>query len=151
MVFNPHRREVSRFIHVDTANINPTTNKGAYSVIFGEHIPVQDYNNVIKIELKALKFNDTISNDYVFFKIKNIDGKIDSTSGIDQASSICYIDSTDDGKKPIYDFGGSEFIFDPMISKLTKLDIELLDYNGVPVDKSHSFVLKVTYIEGNFY
>ena len=156
----PRRREVERFIHVDSRDFNGIT-KSKYHVIFGTHIPVQDYNNVIKLELKAFMSKAPtdpitgINEDYVFFKIKNVDGKLDSTSSVNEACTVCYFDTpTANTKRPIY-FGGNSFEFNPPIAKLSKLDIEIVTHDGEPCVISdvgpQSFLLKITYIEGNMY
>ena len=174
---HPRRREVERFIHVDSRDFNGSE-ISSYNICFGPlpkdndgklidvpagsaYLPVQDYNNVIKLELKAFMSNKPPSEDYVIFKIKNVDGKVDTTTGIGDACTVCYFDPN--GKKPIY-FGGTEFEFNPPISKLSNLKIDIVDHennycdirepgNGNDGNKigSQSFLLKITYIEGNLY
>ena len=144
------RREVERFIHVDSRDF-PQLTESSYSIIFGRDIPVQDYNNVIKIELKSLVSKKPNGEDYVFFRIKNVDGKVDSTTNISDATTICYFDS--DERKPIH-FDDNYFIFNPPISKLSKLEIDIIKRDKKFCDISvnnQSFVLKITYIEGNLY
>lgn len=160
----PRRREVERFIHVDSRDFFPALTESSYNIIFGKHIPIQDYNNVIKLELKTFMSGkpdlntDSTKEDYVFFKIKNVDGKVDSTSGTNDASTVCYFEptTTNSEKKPIY-FGGNVFEFNPPISKLSKLNIDIVKNDGTIAyakldNVNHqSFLLKITYIEGNLY
>jgi len=176
----PRRREVERFIHVDSRDC-PNLNESKYEILFGFseskdkygniiqlsekqfNIPIQDYNNVIKIELKTYMSSKPSDEDYVFFKIKNIDGKVDSTSTLVDSATVCYFESQLTDKKPIY-FGGNTFEFNPPIAKLSKLNIDILKRNAdsayVPMtigtndsnDTDYqSFLLKITYIEGNLY
>jgi len=148
---HPRRREVERFIHVDSRDFDGLK-KSSYNIIFGKHIPIQDYNNVIKLELKVLMSDKPVIEDYVIFKIKNVQGKVDSTTGIDDACTVCYFDTN--VKKPIY-FGGTEFEFNPPIAKLSKLQVDIVKRNGdfctISSEVSQSFLLKITYIEGNLY
>ena len=163
---HPHRRIVERFIHIDSRNFKDII-KSSYNICFGPlptnniipqgtaYIPIQDYNNVIKIELKAFISDKPENEDYVIFKIKNVEGKVDTTTGVQDACTVCYFEPT--GKKPIY-FGGTEFEFNPPISKLTKLQIDVVtgkneycQINNGSAEKSQSFLLKITYIEGNLY
>lgn len=146
----PQRREIKRFIHIDTSNLTSESNKSKYTIKFGENIPVQDYNNVIKLEFKTIQFEKDTPAKYVQFKIKNIDGDIDSTSSIQNACTICYLDPLQKDK-PIVDFAGGIFNFDTMLSKLTKLDIEIFNESGHALDVNHSYVIEITYVEGNFY
>ena len=116
---HPRRREVERFIHIDSRDFSGLS-VSSYNIKFGPlpdnnlipsgtaYIPVQDYNNVIKLELKAFMSDKPDNEDYVIFKIKNVDGKVDTTTGVVDACTVCYFDSND--KKPIY-FGGTEFDF----------------------------------------
>jgi hypothetical protein len=159
----PQRREEVRYIHIDSKKFSSTT-KNKYTINFnvsssgnvhpedGTFIPVQDYNNITKIELKVFKLSNTNQSDnddqsdYVIFKLKNIDGHFDSNTNTQNASSIIYFD----GNKPVFD-NDSEFNFNPTIAKLSKLDIELIGSDGNVFNKDHSFILKLTYIEGNLY
>ena len=149
----PKRREVKRFIHVDTTHFDPP-DISSYTVNFGNNgnIPVQDYNNVIKLKFKIIQFQEEIEAKYVQLKIKNIDGDIDSTSSVQNASTICYLDATKKNK-PIVDFAGGIYNFDTMLSKLTKLEIQIFDESGnlITSNNDHSFVIEITYIEGNLY
>jgi len=158
----PRRREVERFIHVDSRDF-PDLYESKYEILFGSNIPIQDYNNVIKLELKTFMSSKPKDADYVFFKIKNIDGKVDSTSTLVDSATVCYFESQLTDKKPIY-FGGNTFEFNPPIAKLSKLNIDILKRNAdsayVPMtigtndsnDTDYqSFLLKITYIEGNLY
>ena len=157
----PGRREVERFIHVDSRDFPELTNS-SYNIIFGKDIPIQDYNNVVKLELKAFMSDKPDNEDYVLFKIKNVDGKVDTTTGVVDACTVCYFDPTTVGvKKPIY-FGGTEFEFNPPIAKLSKLQIDVVKHDGSFCDinsnhiineqyQTQSFLLKITYIEGNLY
>jgi len=147
----PRRREVERFIHVDSRDF-PGLTESSYNIIFGKHIPIQDYNNVIKLELKAFISDKPLNEDYVFFKIKNIESKVDSTTNISDACTVCYFEPND--KKPIY-FGGTEFEFNPPIAKLSKLQVDVVTKDNIPCIindvNTQSFLLKITYIEGNLY
>ena len=153
----PRRREVSRFIHVDSRDF-ADLKTSQYKIEFGKDIPIQDYNNVIKLELKAFVSERPNNEDYVIFKIKNIDGCVDSTTSVTDAATVCYFFPS--GKKPIY-FGGNVFNFYPPISTLSKLEIDILKRNSngsfIPFDINttqtnyQSFLLKITYIEGNLY
>ena len=161
---HPIRREVERFIHIDSRDF-PDLFESKYEIIFGideqGSIPIQDYNNVIKLELKAFVSDKPVNEDYVFFKIKNVDGKVDSTTYIQDASTVCYFEPNE--KKPVY-FGGNVFEFNPPIAKLSKLNIDIVKRDGTYCDiniavpdpdseevSSQSFLLKITYIEGNLY
>ena len=180
---HPRRRKVERFIHVDSRDF-PGITESSYNICFGPpptnnlvptgsaYIPIQDYNNVIKLELKAFISEKPLNEDYVIFKIKNVDGKVDTTTGVVDASTVCYFDPTTIGKKPIY-FGGTEFEFNPPIAKLSKLQVDIITRNGTPcsvntvltdddgngltdddgndLTTTQSFLLKITYIEGNLY
>ena len=164
----PRRREVERFIHVDSRDFGDLATT-QYKISFGlnshipdntANIPIQDYNNVTKIELKSFLSQKPPGEDYVIFKIKNIDGKVDSTSQLGDISTICYFDPTSSptDKKPIY-FGGNTFLFNPPLAKLTKLEIDILkrttdgEYKTYDINNENyqSFLLKITYIEGNLY
>ena len=155
----PRRREVERFIHVDSRDFHNLV-ESKYEILFGSNnipdqksnIPIQDYNNVIKLELKAFMSDKPVDEDYVIFKIKNVDGKVDTTTGVVDACTVCYFDPN--GKKPIY-FGGTEFEFNPPIAKLSKLQVDVVKHDGsfctINETKTQSFLLKITYIEGNLY
>ena len=155
----PQRRQESRFIHIDASSnkytvhfgLNNLTGRDKLTTSAHYHIPIQDYNNVNKIELVTFKLNNgvTLDTEYIMLEIKNIDGKVDSTTSCQNATTVCYLDGT----KPIY-FTDRIFEFYPSISKLSKLDIELKDNSGnlIPLESlEHSFLLKITYTEGNFY
>lgn len=148
---HPRRREVERFIHVDSRDFTGLT-RSSYNIIFGKNIPIQDYNNVVKLELKAFMSDKPDNEDYVIFKIKNVDGKVDTTTGVVDACTVCYFDPN--GKKPIY-FGGTEFEFNPPLAKLSKLQVDVVTRDGIfctiDENKTQSFLLKITYIEGNLY
>ena len=182
----PRRREEVRYIHVDskqfsntqkskyTINFNVSTSQrknldingnhdGTYTVSTpdtGTFIPIQDYNNITKIELKVFKISNSnldpssestqstySDQDYVILKIKNIDGHFDSNTPTQDASSIIYFDN----KKPTFFEDQTEFQFNPPLSKLNKLDVELIGSDNNEFNYNHSFVLKITYIEGNLY
>ena len=177
----PRRREEVRYIHIDSTKLPNGTDKNKYTINFdvstsrrenldsdGKHdgtytvstpqsgtfIPIQDYNNITKIELKVFKIANSVStapalsDDYVLFKIKDIDGHFDSNTQTQNATAIIYFD----GNKPTFFEDQTEFNFNPPISKLTKLDIELIGSDTTAVfNHNHSFVLKITYIEGNLY
>ena len=163
----PRRREVERFIHVDSRDFSDLK-ESKYEIMFGKNIPIQDYNNVIKLQLKAFSSEKPDGEDYVYFKIRNVDGKVDTTSKkIVDASTVCYFEPV--GKRPIY-FGGNVFEFNPPIAKLSKLNIDIIKRDGTycnirdPDEEgytdteddsnrigSQSFLLKITYIEGNLY
>ena len=163
----PQRREESRYIHIDTSVFDENAEKNKYKIRFNTNgknstedinfhmIPIQDYNNVIKLELKFFKFkNDLSANyEYIFLKLKNVDGKVDSSTSCQDSTAVIYFD----GKKPTL-FEDYEFRFNPPISRLTELSVELRDNDNnliTPPDDDttvdHSFLLKVTYIEGNIY
>lgn len=153
----PQRREEVRYIHIDTAVFHDNDNKSQYKIKMNtdldtnnHSIPIQDYNNVSKIELKVFKFAVDLNEkyEYVILKIKNIDGHIDSNTKTQDATAVIYFDST----KPTFFDDQNTFSFSPPLANLNKVDIELLDTNGDFIDPTnHSFVLKLTYIEGNMY
>lgn len=165
----PIRRIESRYIHVDSRDFSGLQT-ASYKVLCGTppddpnnipvgsfYLPVQDYNNVIEIELKALALNKPLKESYVVFKIENTDGKVDSTSKVYDATTMCYFEN--DSTKTTF-FGGNVFKFQPPIAKLTKLNIQILKRNNndfIPInmindDNDHqSFLLKISYIEGNIY
>jgi hypothetical protein len=138
----PRIREEKRVLHIDKS-------VGSYRIRFGNDVPIQDYNNVSKLRLKAFKFaSPPPSTEYIIMKIKNIDGKIDSniTKGQD-ASAIIYFD----GDKPSF-FNDTVFVFSPVIKKLTELNVELYDSSENLLSNSrHSYVFEVSYVEGNQY
>jgi len=187
---HPRRREVERFIHIDSRDFSDLK-QSSYNICFGSlptnnivptgsaYIPVQDYNNVVKLELKVFISDKPDNEDYVLFKIKNIEGKVDTTTDIVDACTVCYFDQSttttttttvadedpesttvteiitnSNSKKPIY-FGGTEFEFNPPISKLSKLEIDVITSDGnfceISKTKTQSFLLKITYIEGHLY
>ena len=150
----PARRMESRFLHFDSRDLQNVT-ESSFAINFGTDVPIQDYNNVVQIELKVMSAEKPATEDYALFKIKNIDGKVDSTNQQGDITTVVYFE---DNRKPVF-FGGNKFEFQPPISKLNKLNIDVLTRDGtgnfVPMDvtgtKHMSFLLKITYIEGNFY
>ena len=151
----PTRRIESRYLHFDSRDF-PQVTQSSFSIEFGRDIPIQDYNNVVGIELKVLSAEKPENEDYALFKIKNIDGKVDSTNQQGDITTVVYFEDT---RKPIF-FGGNKFEFSPPIAKLTKLNIDILTkdatsgdfvYMNVTGSKHISFLLKITYIEGNLY
>lgn len=149
----PGRRLESRFIHIDSRDFS--SSKSKFNVEFGKHIPIQDYNNVIRLELKVLCMDKPVDEDYAIFKIKNIDGKVDATNQMGDITTVVYFEGS---RQPVF-FGGNKFEFQPALSKLTKLDIEILKRNSdstfelLDVTNTNyiSFLLKISYIEGNLY
>ena len=150
----PRTREEKRIVHIDTKNL---LDPREYEIKFGKlpdpytglYIPIDDYNNVVKISLKTFKFQTAPDDEeYVFLYIKNIDGKVDSTTPCQNASAVVYFDGT----KPSF-FNDTEFVFNPSISKLNSLNVQILGSDGNLVEDGHqhSYVLEITYIEGNVY
>ena len=166
-MITPRVREEHRFVHVDSS-LFIQDEKNKYTISLGSSgirdannkflspqpenfhcIPVQDYNNIVKVELVTFKFsNEAPDTDYVFLKIKNINGKVDSSTPCQDSTAVIYFE----GSNPTM-FRDHEFMFYPSIAKLSELNVELLDKHNNILDHpfGHSFVLKLTYIEGNFY
>ena len=155
MVNHPRRREESRYIHVDSRDFNNLT-ESIYNIQLSDKLGLQDYNNVSRIELLCLSSPPQINEEYCFFIIENIDGKVDSTSSIKNASTVCYYNNDSDKRKPMILFGNM-FEFHQPISKLAKLKIRILQHDQSPITFTNnnndyqSFLLKIKYIEGNLY
>ena len=153
----PHRRDTNTYIHVDTATDNfKQLNKSMYKINLNskndDNIPIDEITKITKIELEVFKFKELPRDkngalcEYVFLKIKNIDGKTFSNTPCQNSTTVIYTD----GLKPIY-FGSTSFEFDPCIN-LRNLEVEMRDSNNdLIANTDHSFVLKISHVEGNLY
>ena len=128
----PQVREVSRFLHIDSRDY-------IRQIIYNQHnceyvVDLNntldgEYTNVSKVELKVLSYAKPPDEDYIIFNLLDVPGNVDSKNEIVQnCSSVCYFESADNVKKPIF-FGGNKFEFNPL-QHFNKLKVKFVRYNG---------------------
>ena len=118
-------------------------------------VATDPYNNVSKIELKAISFPKIADENYFIMTISEISDYLDSTSNdAHRSSCVVFFDNAqlgDGQKKTIYPLAGNgrEFVLNPIVPKLSKLHVKFSKHDG-PIEgstggiKDHSFLLEIT-------
>ena len=157
--------ERKRLLFVDSRDcVSSGDSRFEYTVNIGSDqtgsVATDPYNNVSKIELKAISFPKIDGEDYVIMTISEISDYLDSTSNdAHRSSCVVFFDNAQlatGEKKTVYPLAGNgrEFVLNPIIPKLSKLHVKFSKRKGSSDGaaigsttaniKDHSFLLEIT-------
>jgi hypothetical protein len=149
----PHQHASDKIKHmffVDSRDIEKSDDF-QYSIIISD-----PYKNVHSIELKGISFPKIADENYVILEIDECKDRLDSIDGsvVQRSFCVCYFDLLNTGDiRPLRgsDFDRKLYVFNPVVSKLGKLNIRFRKHDGSIVSSSdvngivkHTLLFEIT-------